>query len=1000
MRLITILFLLGSATFAAASDLTLTRPTFGWVPGLTIKGQTVIREIDAVVMTPQDKSRLLWMGDAVASKGNNLLGTTRGRVTGEPLEARFSWSAKKEDSALAIKLEITPDQSVPRGAARMRMVVPKDQIAGCAWQTGGASARTGRFDSAPPTGDHILLKANDGWFAWQIADERWLRLTPDPENIVKWQVQDNRKFGGDAFEIQLTGIDSTTTTPGQPIVFSYTLELVTEDQLPEAVTPVKVVDRGPDVAMLENQGPAEILSITRSRSNSELTDFYEFAIELKGDYTNPFDAQDIRLDAYFRHADGHELTVPGFFIIEYDRSENVAGDEEVSRTGNHGWRVRFRPLHSGDYVLTLTLNDGESVTQSLPFRFTASRPLQHAGFIQASASNPLALSVGPDEPFIPVGMNIAWPKSPGTYDYEMYWDRLSAAGGNFARVWLAPTFNRLALERPEVHGVPSSGLGRIDQRGAMRVDHLINLAETKSLRLMLCTESFGNFRSERKGSGQWYQSPYNVETGGILDKPDDFFTDTEARRLYRNRLRYIVARWGHSPSVFAWEFWNEVTYTDNFEANLESISLWHEEMSDYLHVIDPYQHLVTTSFGSPRNIPSIDGLPGIDLIQTHMYQVEDIPGTINRIAWDKADRYGKPHMFGELGTSQIAEIVSQDLAGKQIHEMLWAGLFTPTPATAMSWWWDSHMASADLWHLFHPISRYIENLPTARGELSMLPSASVAFSGPLPAAQPASVNLVGEVKTWDPGPSNVPTRITVAEDGSYQGTEHLSVLLHGMGNHPELHNPLTLQAEYRVDGDFVVNVRNVSGYGGGRLKIYLNEQLLLDEYFKDQDGEIDTEQPNVEPLIQYNGAYRVPVPQGSHSIRVVNDGADWIEVVYELNGINLSQTPWLDVQTLLIPETQEGEPAVLAWIRNRECTWQNAVAGKTPRPVPPSKLTLAGVPNGRYALEWFDTQTGQSTLGDTLMVGDGQARIDLPVIEHDIALRLLTMNSDTPLEPR
>lgn len=1000
MQQFMILILVSISTFAGASDLSLTRPTFGWVPGLTSQGQVVIREIDAVVMTPQDKSRLLWMGDAIAPQSSSLIGTTRGKVEGDTLEAKFSWSAKQEDSTITVKLQINPNQSVPRGAARIRMVVPKDQIAGRNWQTGGPSVRTGQFGASPPAGDHILLKANDGWFAWEIADGRWLRITPDPDSIVKWQVQDNRKFGGDAFEIQLTAAETATTIPGRIISFSYTFEEITKDQLAGGVTQVKAVDRGPDVAMLENQGPAEIISITPTRSSSGLADFYEFAVDLKGEYLNPFDAQDVRLDAHFRHADGQELTVPGFFMIEYARSANAAGDEEVRRTGDYGWRVRFRALDAGDYVLTMTLNDGESIARSAPYRFTAEGPLQHAGFIQASANNPLALSVGPDEPFIPVGMNIAWPKSPGTYDYEMYWDRLSAAGGNFARVWLAPTFNRLALERPAVHGVPSSGLGRMDQRGAMRIDHLVDLAEAKSLRLMLCTESFGNFRSERKGSGQWYQSAYNVEMGGILEKPEDFFTDTEARRLYRNRLRHIVARWGYSTSVFAWEFWNEVTYTDNFEDNLESISMWHEEMSDYLHVIDPYQHLVTTSYGGPRDYPSIDGLPGLDLIQTHMYQVENIPDTINQIAWRQAERYGKPHLFGELGTSQIAEIVSQDLEGKQVHEMLWAGLFTPTPGTAMSWWWDSHMATADLWHRFSPVSRYVENLPTTQGKLTKLPLTSVAFAGLLPNPVPASVTLVGTDKSWDPGPSNVPTQITVAEDGSYRGSDYLSPLLHGTGNHPELHNPLTLQTDYKIDGDFIVHVRTVSGYGGGRLKIYLDDQLSLDEYFMDEDGEVDTEQPNTEPLIQYNGAYRIPVPQGPHSIRVVNDGADWISVVYEFNGISLSQTPWLDVQTLLIPESKEGQPAVLAWVRNRESTWQNAVAGKSPRPVPASKLTLDGVPDGRYTIEWFNTQTGHNTVGNTLNVDDGQARIDLPMIEHDIALRLLTMNSDSPLEPR
>ena len=41
----------------------------------------------------------------------------------------------------------------------------------------------------------------------------------------------------------------------------------------------------------------------------------------------------------------------------------------------------------------------------------------------------------------------------------------------------------------------------------------------------------------------------------------DFFTDVRAKADYKNRLRYLVARYGYSTSVFAWEFFNEVCYT-------------------------------------------------------------------------------------------------------------------------------------------------------------------------------------------------------------------------------------------------------------------------------------------------------------------------------------------------------------------------------------------------------------------------------------------------------
>lgn len=38
----------------------------------------------------------------------------------------------------------------------------------------------------------------------------------------------------------------------------------------------------------------------------------------------------------------------------------------------------------------------------------------------------------------------------------------------------------------------------------------------------------------------------------------DFFTNERARADYKQRLRYLVARYGYSTSIFAWEFFNEV----------------------------------------------------------------------------------------------------------------------------------------------------------------------------------------------------------------------------------------------------------------------------------------------------------------------------------------------------------------------------------------------------------------------------------------------------------
>lgn len=754
----------------------------------------------------------------------------------------------------------------------------------------------------------------------------------------------------------------------------------------------------PDV--LQGRGPATIETVTRVAGGSELADFYEFAVALNAAYENPFDPQDVRLDAHFRHESGRAMTVPGFFYVGYERSLDDAGRSEVvRRTGEHGWRVRFRPLLPGRYTFALTLDDGESVVKHEAPVFEVSGPLTRADFIQISPDNPLTFTAGEDQPFVPIGLNVAWPLERGSFDYDRFWARLAENGGNYARVWLAPTFNRLALERPAVEGVPSSGLGRIDQRAAMRVDHLVDLAEAKSLRLMLCAESFGNFRSNTQGSGQWHQSPYNAAVGGPLKHPAEFFTHPEARQLFRNRLRYIVARWGHSPAVFAWEFWNEVVYVDDYDEHVPAIVRWHAEMSEFLRATDPYDHLITTSVGGAETGAEIDALPGIDLIQSHMYGVEDIPEAIRHVAWSKAERFGKPHLFGEFGTSQVPAEVNLDTDGAQLEEMLWSALFTPTPATGMSWWWDLYIEPAGLWNRFEPISRFMTGVPTNRSPLRQAADVSFEFVGSPPPPDPATVVLAGGIRSWKPGPSNTPNELAVDATGRYSSSGPLSSLLHGNGHHPELHNPLTVHATYLTDGDLVVHVRQVSGYGGATLKVLIDGGLVFHEEFIDEDGGVGATQVNTEPLSEYVGRYRVAVPKGKHEIQIINDGADWIEATYELNGVNLRQTPWLDAHTLLIPTAEPHEPVALIWVRNREATWRHSVEGVAVPPVPPSILNFAGLDDGPYAVEWFDTHTGRKTTGDPVVVRDRVARVQLPEVRNHVALRLLRKAPDADKDP-
>ena len=53
----------------------------------------------------------------------------------------------------------------------------------------------------------------------------------------------------------------------------------------------------------------------------------------------------------------------------------------------------------------------------------------------------------------------------------------------------------------------------------------------------------------------------------MLSKPEDLWSNQSAWNYFQRRFRYLIARYGYSPALMAWELWNEVDLTDNLDAN-------------------------------------------------------------------------------------------------------------------------------------------------------------------------------------------------------------------------------------------------------------------------------------------------------------------------------------------------------------------------------------------------------------------------------------------------
>ncbi len=893
---------------------------------------------------------------------------------GETLLA-YTCTLQRQAEGLRIEYEVTPAQDLEAAAVVAQVMLHLEALKGREWTLiDGETVRTGTFPVEPAEPYTFLSESGFGMLAWPAGEGVLLAVKPDWATVVRVGVQDDRRFGMTSYEIQLYAATRPQLGRGQPVRLGFTLEVVDAARLTAALAEA----RARQAALRETltgTAPAAIRGVTAATESVPAYGGFEATIDLQARYDNPFDPAQVALDGHVVTPAGQEETVPGFYAWDYERSR-LGGAERLRPTGHGGWRLRYCPREPGRYRYWVTLrNEGKEVKSATAgFTCTASA---HPGFVRIAKANPLYFETDRGEPYFAIGENVCWPGRAATYDYDRYWTRLAENGANYARIWVGP-FDCFTLERAVRGPDDAAGLGRVDLAAAWRLDYVLGEAERQGIRVMFCIDSFNSLRIKQPYPA-WEHCPYNAARGGPLSAPEQFFTDAKAKALFKNRLRYIVARWGHLPAVLSWEFWNEVNIIEKYVS--PEVAAWHQEMARYLRSIDPQAHLITTSWAGVDGDPAVDGLPEMDYIQSHQYGARDPAAYMARICREKVARYGKAHYFGEFGTGTEGQGTGEDRTGIHLHDGLWSGLMSQAAGTGMLWWWDNYVDPNDLYRHFRPVAEFVRGLPLSTTRFQPLQQVEVAYAGTPPPARLEDLDLSPDTGSWSEAPYNRPNRFVVHADGMVENREALCKVLHGVRNHPTLHNPATFELDYARDGEFVVNVSGVSGYGGANLRIFVDERQVLAKEFPDEDKVTNT-------LTQFDGRYAVPVPAGRHTVRVANEGNDWVYVSYALPGYRRRTDPGLQVYGLANGSTTPGQVAAILWLKNERHTWYLHNRGVDAGTIPPVLVVLTGLPDGAYAVEWWDTATGKPGERVAVTAAGGKLALTAPAISADVAAKV------------
>jgi len=423
-------------------------------------------------------------------------------------------------------------------------------------------------------------------------------------------------------------------------------------------------------------GQNSIVSFEQLTTEAIQFEKIEFNIEIEGTYSNPYNSDEITIDFKATAPSGKDVTLPCY----YDSKEEI-------------WKARFAPRQVGIYKSSIIVKQlGAVAEESGEKIFEVKKSLEGKGFL--SAHNYWAFKFDNGECFRGIGINIgwegrSWDNPQNLFSYEHYLPKLFSNGANFIRTWMCQW--NFPLEWQKVSNDTyrySNKTEYFHPEAIERLDEFVTMCSDNHVYVMLSLDVHGSIVGD-----EWLDSPYNVNNGGPCNSRAEYFTNEEAKKKYKDRLRYIVGRWGYSPNIAVWELFNEI---DNVSAPLQIphkvITDWHNEMSSYLKNLDPYNHLISTSI-SHREIAGLNSIESIDFNQKHIYHDGRDASDIVTAIESYTAQFQKPYVIGECGwtwdwNKDFSNPLTQENLVFDFKRALWYGVFNETPIFPMNWWWE------------------------------------------------------------------------------------------------------------------------------------------------------------------------------------------------------------------------------------------------------------------------------------------------------------------------
>lgn len=404
------------------------------------------------------------------------------------------------------------------------------------------------------------------------------------------------------------------------------------------------------------KGPA-ITDVRADRTELPRYESIEMILTLTAEYSNPYDAREVKLDGVFSGPDGVKMQAPGFW------------------DGQNAWRIRFTPSREGRWTYRLIVTDVNGSSAPAEGAFTVTSSNRHGWVKPGNLIDPSYssryLAYDDGTPYYGIGHCDAWSILTSGFSIDKgvtLFDTMKTGAENYVVWW------PLYMMSPV-----GSSFDKYSVNNLGSIDLIVKDAQNKGIQLVFTVWAHPDLRdaTHSTSGGRWESNGFS-KLGDIKS----FFTSDEAWAWQANLYRYMIARWGYSPAIGMWQTVSEINLTNAYD----QLDPWHAKVNAFFVENDPYRHPTTASYSGEGGWP--EGWAAMDMPQVHLYdfsfggqKVDAVHAAQVLADWTQMmwNEEAKPNWTGEFGVS--GDVYYPEL----FHNAIWAALAAGSAATPAEW---------------------------------------------------------------------------------------------------------------------------------------------------------------------------------------------------------------------------------------------------------------------------------------------------------------------------